>query len=45
MKKYDAAKIELISFVTEEDILTGSGYFIDEDGAIDAELDFVNKNN
>lgn len=45
MKKYENAKIEFVSFGVKEDILTGSGYWIDEDGAIDAELDFVNKNN
>ena len=45
MKKYETAKIELISFETNEDILTTSntGFFIDENGAIDGELDYVNE--
>lgn len=45
MKKYENAKIEFISFETNEDILStsGIGFFVDENGAIDGELDYANE--
>lgn len=43
MKKYENAKIEFVSLSAKEDILSSSGisFFIDENGAIDGELDFA----
>ena len=43
MKKYENAKIEFVSLSVKEDILTTSntGFFIDENGAIDGELDYA----
>ncbi|MBQ8848771.1 MAG: hypothetical protein IJ011_00380 [Clostridia bacterium] len=45
MKKYENAKVELISFETNEDILTTSniGPVLYDNGAIDGELDYANE--
>ena len=44
MKKYENVKIEFVSLNVKEDILSSSGisFFIDENGAIDGELDYAN---
>ena len=44
MKKYENVKIEIVPLSIKEDILSSSGtsFFIDENGAIDGEMDYAN---
>ena len=43
MKKYEKAKITLVSLSTKDVITTSGGFVLFDNGAIDGELDYANE--